>query len=280
MKKTIITLAILTSMSSAMAVADEAKADIDMSDPTDVYTTVGLSYGDAGLDFKGMLMLSSTETQKTGLIFEAKNMLDEDSYDAPDFNKGMAAVMGGATKEVSSRSYRLRWGTINTQNGLGWSIDAVSAEHPVYGQLTAVQTGPNMTIPIGDNFLIWPIAYVGGVILEDTNIEGLISQGGQSDPMTTDGVNIASAIVTGMVYARYAITDQLWALGSYSYTTDIQGKSWSDDIMDGGLQMANAKYDLTIGYQFTPRQNVTLIYTGDDSGSDSDTFAVGYNYAF
>lgn len=271
MKKTIITLAILTSMSSAMAVAEEAKAEIDMSDPTDVYTTLGLSYGNAGLDFKGMLMLSSTETQKTGLIFEAKNMLDEDSYMSPD------PYNAGALKEVSSRSYRLRWGTINTQNGLGWSIDAVNAEHPFFGDMTVVQTGPNVTIPIGDSFLIWPIAYVGGVIVENNNASYLTTP---DSNFTSEGINIASAIVTGMVYARYAITDQLWALGSYSYTTDIQGKSWSDNLEDGGLQMANAKYDLTIGYQFTPRQNVTLIYRGDDGADSDDSYAVGYNYAF
>ena len=268
MKKTIITLAILTSMSSAMANATEEKADIDMSDPTDVYTTLGLAYGDAGLDFKGMLMLSSTDTQKTGVIFEAKNMLDEDSYMTPDmFNNG-------ALKEVSSRSYRLRWGTINTQNGLGWSVDAINAEHPFFGDMTVIQTGPNVTIPIGDSFLIWPIAYVGGVLIENNSTDlGL-------PDVTSEGINIASAIVTGMVYARYAITDQLWALGSYSYTTDIQGKSWSDPVLKGGLEMANSKYDLTIGYQFTDRQNVTLIYRGDDSDATDDSFAVGYNYAF
>ncbi|QUM75652.1 hypothetical protein HWV00_05045 [Moritella sp. 24] len=267
MKKTIITLAILTSMSSAMAVAEEAKADIDMSDPTDVYTTLGLAYGDAGLDFKGMLMLSSTDTQKTGVIFEAKNMLDEHADTIHD-------VTGD---EVSARSYRLRWGTINTQNGLGWSIDAINAEHPFFGNMTVVQTGPNMTIPVGDSFLIWPIVYVGGVFVENNGDSPLTPR---DSNYSSEGINVSSAIVTGMVYARYAITDQLWALGSYSYTTDIQGKSWSDAVGDGGLQMANSKYDLTIGYQFTDRQNVTLIYRGDDSDDTDDSFAVGYNYAF
>ena len=279
MKKSILTLAVLASMSSLAVTAAETTDAPDMSDPTAVYTTVGLSYGNAGLDFKGMLMLSSTATQKTGVIFEAKNMLDEDSYHSPDFNQGMAGILGGATKEVSSRSYRLRWGTINTTNGLGWSIDAINAEHPAYGQMTAIQTGPNVTIPIGDNFLIWPIAYVGGVIVEDTGVEGNFITG-KPDKVSSDGVNIASAIVTGMVYARYAFTDQLWALGSYSYTTDIQGKSWSDDVLDGGLQMANSKYDLTIGYQVTPTQNITLIYRGDDGEGSDDSYAVGYNYAF
>jgi len=263
MKKTIITLAILTSMSSAMAVAEEAKADIDMSDPTDVYTTLGLAYGDAGLDFKGMLMLSSTE-----------NML----------NEHVEKINPLTGDEVSTRSYRLRWGTINTQNGLGWSIDAINAEHPFFGNTTVIQTGPNMTIPVGDSFLIWPIVYVGGVLVENNDDE-LRDVGypiSPEFPVSSEGVgiDIASGIVTGMIYARYAITDQLWALGSYSYTTDISGKSWSDKVEDGGLEMASSKYDLTIGYQFTDRQNVTLIYRGDDSDATDDSFAVGYNYAF
>lgn len=263
MKKTIMTLAVLTFMSPAIAA--ETSAQLDMSDPTDVYTTLGLAYGTAGLDFKGMLMLSSTETQKTGVIFEAKNMLNEDAD----------AINPLTRDEVSARSYRLRWGTINTENGLGWSIDAVNAEHPFFGNMTVVQTGPNMTIPVGDSFYIWPIVYVGGVLVENNS-----EHFPMDNSMSSDGIDIASAVITGMVYARYAITDQLWALGSYSYTTDIQGKSWSDNIADGGLQMAKAKYDLTLGYQFTDRQNVTLIYRGDDGDSSDDSIAVGYNYAF
>ena len=277
MKKSILTLAVLASMSSLAVTAAETTDAPDMSDPTAVYTTVGLSYGNAGLDFKGMLMLSSTETQKTGVIFEAMNMLNEDAD----------AINPLTNDEVSARSYRLRWGTINTTNGLGWSVDAINAEHPFFGDMTVVQTGPNVTIPIGDNFLIWPIAYVGAVVTGN-NTSDLAAQlppmigGALEGPlkMSSGGIDVPSFILTGMVYARYAFTDQLWALGSYSYTTDIQGKSWSDDVLDGGLQMANSKYDLTIGYQLTPTQNITLIYSGDDGEGSDDSYAVGYNYAF
>lgn len=340
MKKRILTLAVLASISSMAAVAAES-GEIDMSDPTDVYTTLGLGYGNKGLDFSSMLLLSSTETQKSGIIFDAKDILDEQDHTRnPILNK-----------DTHGTSYRLRWGTINTQNGLGLTLDAVNLDHPAFGRMTVAQFGTLATLPIGDDFIMFPIVFVGGVLVEDNTLDLLnytvrkaeagaaearegaalatagaaqataaanaLPDGAQKDallaqaaeltakatyanglavkademkaaaqgqiPLATgssEGMAIASTVATGMVYARYAITDNLWALGSYSYTKDIQGKSWSDDATEGGLQMPNQQYDITIGYQLTDRQNITAYYGSDDSSDTDDKWKVSYNYAF
>jgi hypothetical protein len=351
MKKGILTLAVLASISSMAAVAAEEAAP-DMSDPTAVYTTLGFGYGNKGLDLSSMLLLSSTETQKSGIIFDVKNMLNEDDK--------LTNPLNG--HEVNNTSYRLRWGTINTQNGLGLTIDAVNLEHPFFDRMSVVQFGSLMTIPIGENFIMFPIAFVGGVLVEDNTLAladsvmakatadaqaaataktgyaelmvlgaakaafeanqtpetgaayqeaGIAMAATGVDPialkaeletmqaegeelaataaqlrgaanMTSDGMSMASTIATGMIYARYAFTDKLWALGSYAYTKDIQGKSWSDKVEDGGLQLPEQQYDITIGYQITPTQNITAFYgSNSDSNSDSDDkWKIGYNYAF
>lgn len=350
MKKGILTLAVLASMSSMAAVAAEEAPD--MSDPTAVYTTVGLGYGNAGMDFTSMLLLSSTETQKSGIIFDVKNMFDEDDH----------AKNPITNRSVHNTSYRLRWGTINTQNGLGATIDAVNLDHPAFGRMTVAQFGTLATLPIGDDFIMFPIAFVGGVLMEDNTLAlldavldkkmanvsaadkaaaeaygamtdaekaayrtsqinaataGIVAaqeaaKPGSGDPvaasliatsqvdskisdaemllaipearqaagMTSDGMSMASTIATGMVYARYAFTDKLWALGSYSYTKDIQGKSWSDDVLEGGLEMPSQMYDITVGYQITPTQNITAYYGSDNSSATDDKWKIGYNYAF
>jgi hypothetical protein len=351
MKKGILTLAVLASISSMAVIAAEEEAP-DMSDPTAVYTTLGFGYGNKGLDLSSMLLLSSTETQKSGIIFDVKNMLNEDDK--------MTNIANG--HEVNNTSYRLRWGTINTQNGLGLTIDAVNLEHPFFGRMTVAQAGSLMTIPIGDDFIMFPIAFVGGVLVEDNTLEladfimdtaaakatataeamtgydelialkaageaatlnpnadtaaayadaqaamaatgvdpavlgstlaDMKTEGDemaataaplrQAANMTSDGMSMASTIATGMIYARYAFTDKLWALGSYSYTRAIQGKSWSDGVLEGGLQMPEQMYDITVGYQITPTQNITAFYgSNSDSNSDSDDkWKIGYNYAF
>lgn len=329
MKKRILTLAVLASISSMAAVAAE-EGEIDMSDPTDVYTTLGLGYGNKGLDFSSMLLLSSTETQKSGIIFDVKDMLDEQDHTYNPIKQ----------KNTHGTSYRLRWGTINTQNGLGLTLDAVNLDHAAWGRMTVAQFGALATLPIGDDFIMFPIAFVGGVLVEDNTLdmidaavdssklyaenfakmktflvannqpstdeavkqamintgditakeiaaaEAILSKQPAIDmarPMlnpSSEGMNIASTIATGMVYARYAITDNLWALGSYSYTKELQGKSWEDGVKEGGLQMPTQQYDITIGYQLTDRQNITAYYGSDDSSDTDDKWKVSYNYAF
>lgn len=324
MKKSILTLAVLASMSSMSAIAAEEAPD--MSDPTAVYTTLGFGYGDKGLDLSSMLLLSSTETTKSGIIFDAKNILNED-------DKVKQQLTG---HEVNNTSYRLRWGQINTQNGLGLTVDAVNLEHSFWGRTTVVQAGTLATLPIGDDLLIFPIAFVGGVLVEDNTLaladaiaakaaakttadliaagkvvaampEGTVEekkakaaaaaklQAAKDEAiatsakleelrnganMSSEGMSMASTIATGMVYARYAITDKLWALGSFSYTQAIQGKDWDDKVVDGGLQMPEQQYDITIGYQITPTQNITAFYGSDNSSDTDDKWKIGYNYAF
>ncbi|GGI87529.1 hypothetical protein [Shewanella gelidii] len=285
MKLRILSLAVIASMASGLTFAADAdkEADIDMSNPTDVYTSLGMSYGTAGANIKGQLMLSqktASSGQKTGVIFEAKNIFNEDADTAkfsgmvnhPDY--GMVPTFNDTKSE---RSYRLRYGTIDTTNGTGWSIDAVMGDHPFYGNYAVVQAGPVMTIPVTDKIYVWPILYAGAVVVED-NMPDLIGE--QTTAVSSSGIDIPSLVMTGMVYARYAINDNWWTLLSASYTKEVQGKSWKDDVMDGGLQMPSFQGEFTVAYQLTKKQNIRVNYKTDNSDSTDDIYWLEYNHAF
>ncbi|NQZ52039.1 MAG: hypothetical protein HRT95_18265 [Moritella sp.] len=299
MKKGILTLAVLASFSSMAVIAEEAKTDgPDMADPTAVYAYAGLAYGNKGLDFEAMAVLTKTDTQRSGFIFEAKDILDED-------NKP-----GAFGNDVSSRNFRLRYGSINTTNGLGGFADIVAAEHPFFGNMVVAQAGPVATIPLGDNIYIWPMLLVGGVVAEDnTNqllenagklayaaalkdgksqadamaigqaVQGSADQQLASNNLTSEGMDWMATTGTAMAYVRYQPHEDFFALGSIRYTTSLAGKEWDADVVDGGLQMASTAWDLKLGYYLTKTQTITLFYSGDNTNAD-DKYSLGYKFAF
>ena len=146
--------------------------------------------------------------------------------------------------------------------------------------MAVVQAGPVMTIPVSDNFYIWPILYAGAVVVEDNMSQILPPNMAGSTAVSSSGIDVPSLIMTGMVYARYAFNDNWWTLVSASYTEELQGKGWSDDIMDGGLQMASFSGEISVAYQMNKRQNVRVNYKTDNSDSTDDSYWIEYNHAF
>lgn len=288
MKKQLLTIAILSSMISAGAIAEEkkAEAEIDMSNPTDVYTSLGASYGNKGFNIKGQLMLSektATSGQKTGVIFEAKNIFNEDA-DTAKFTGMVTHPSYGLVPTFNDtkidRSFRVRYGTINTNNGIGWSADAVFGDHPFYGNFALIQAGPVMTIPVTKDLYIWPILYAGAVVMGDNMSQLLPPEKAAATNVSSSGIDLASTVMTGMVYTRYTISEHYWVLLSTSYTQELQGKSWEDDIMDGGLQMPSFQGEFTFAYQMNKRENIRFNYKTDNSDDTDDTYWVEYNHAF
>ncbi|MFT4655096.1 MAG: putative glyoxalase superfamily protein PhnB [Patiriisocius sp.] len=265
-----------TTITSASVFAEHTnteKSTLDMSDPTDVYTYLGTSYGSEGMNLKGQLMLSGDTDghgQKSGIIFELRNVFNEGDKDA----KFTGIDSTGATfnDEVANSSYRLRYGTIDTTTGVGWSIDAVLADHPFFGDVAVVQAGPVMTIPVAKSFYVWPILYAG-VVLTDDNIQDLNPQ---APAELSSGVDIASTVLTLTVYARYTISDHWWILANTSYTSDVGGKSWDDNVSAGGLQLESSTTEISLGYQKNQKQNVRLYV----STTHDDSLWLEYNHAF
>jgi hypothetical protein len=272
----ILAVTFCSAMSSASINAEEAitkKSNIDMSDPTDIYTYLGVSYGTEGMNLKGQLMLSGDtggHGQKSGVIFEVKNVFNEGDKDA-QFT-GIGATGATFNDEADNSSYRLRYGTINTTTGVGWSIDAVLADHPFFGNVAVVQAGPVMTIPVTEDFYVWPILYAG-VVMTDDNLQDLNPQ---APAELSSGVDIASTVLTMTVYARYTISDHWWILANTSYTSDLGGKSWDDDVSEGGLQLDSSTTEISLGYQKNQKQNVRLYV----STADDDSLWIEYNHAF
>ncbi|WED23793.1 hypothetical protein L3Q72_21395 [Vibrio sp. JC009] len=293
-----IALALATAPVTVLA---EQKSDIDMSNPTDVYTSVGVSYGNKGTNLKAQLMLSETKGEhgsKSGVIFEAKNVFNEGDKRAkfsggfkPGLVNGKPDMVPNMNDEANASSYRLRYGTINTENGTGWSIDAILADHAFYGKMAAIQAGPVITIPVSDNFYIFPVLYAGPVIVED-NLDLLTSGsektiGEKNGAMVkkglnarSSGVDVPSIIGTSMTYARYTINDNWWILGSVSYTQSLLGKEWDDDVKDGGLQLPSLAGEVSLAYQINSHQNIRVNYRTDNSDHTDDMYWVEYNYAF
>ena len=295
MKKGILTLAVLASFSSMAVIAEEAKTDgPDMADPTAVYAYAGLAYGNKGLDFEAMAVLTKTDTQRSGFIFEAKDILDEDNY-----------TESTTGRDISSRNFRLRYGSINTTNGLGGFADIVAVEHPFFGNMVVAQAGPVATIPLGDNIYIWPMLLVGGVVAEDNSAQNLdlaiakvqaklaknpkdpalnaalVSLMSQQAliPTSSEGMDWMATTGTAMAYVRYQPHDDFFALGSIRYTKTLAGKEWDADVKDGGLQLASTAWDLKLGYYLTSTQTITLFYSGDNTNAD-DKYSLGYKFAF
>jgi hypothetical protein len=269
-------LILATTLGAAIASASvgaEEASSIDMSDPTDVYTYLGISYGTEGMNLKGQLMLSSDtgdHGQKSGIIFEARNVFNEGDKN-PQFT-GITATGATFNDEAKNSSYRLRYGTINTTTGVGWSIDSVLADHPFFGDVAVVQAGPVMTIPVTKSIYVWPILYAGFVMTDD-NIQDLNPQ---APSELSSGVDIASTVLTLTVYARYTMSEHWWVLGNTAYTSDIGGKSWDDDVSAGGLQLDSSTTEVSLGYQKNEKQNIRAYV----STADDDSLWFEYNHAF
>jgi hypothetical protein len=263
MKKTILLYTILVTLSAMTLIAQDD--EVDMSNPVDPYTKLGVSYGTTGLDFSSMVVFGRSTTSKSGIIFNVNDVLSQE--------------------DDESINYRLRIGQISTVNGIGLSIDAINAYHSeLYGRMTVIQAGVNASIPICERVMIFPVLYTGPVILESTteylfeNSVGSAYYSAVEDYDSSGGYDIASVVATAMMYVKLNITDKLWSLGSISYTDSYWGKSFTDDVVDGGLQVDPLSIDLSVGFQITESMNVTANWGYVDD--DDDEFSLSYNYAF
>ncbi|MGX9459731.1 hypothetical protein ACWXWU_00630 [Shewanella sp. A14] len=281
MNKYLLALTITATLTSNYALSAEEE-EIDMSSPTEAYTALGVGYGNKGINLKAMYMLSEAGSdRKTGLILEANDITDQEGGD-PQFS-GIQSGAVTMNNETTNTNYRLRYGSLNTKNGLGYMIDAVVKDHPFFGQTSIIQAGALATIPVGDNGYIWPVILVGGVIVENNFSDTTAAAVGIPQAVTnmsSSGIDIASIVYSTKVYARYKFNDTWWLLGAWSYTDEISGKSWDESIANGGLQISPQQIELTLGYQITNTQNLRLNYHSYSESGSSDKLWVEYNYAF
>ncbi len=289
MKNQIIALTTAISLVSGYAIA--AEEEIDMSSPTEAYTALGVGYGNEGVNLKVMYMLSEPGAdRKSGFILEFNDILDEEGGD-PKFSgtvpmthpvTGETIAVPAFADKTTNRNYRFRYGSLNTKNGLGGTLDAVFKDHPFFGQTAVVQAGPLATIPVGDSAYLWPVLLAGGVIVED-NMQKLYAYDAEAEAKTnlsSSGVDWASTIASFKVYGRYKFSDALWVLGAWTYTEEMSGKSWKDDVADGGLQLSSSQLELSLGYQITNTQNLRLNYHEYSGNGSADKLWLEYNYAF
>lgn len=295
MKIEVLALSAVAALSSCFAMAADMTADkaavkdADMSDPTAAYTAVGAGYGNEGLNLRFMYMSSDpSASQKTGYLLEIKDVTNKEGGD-PKF-----AGYLGQKDERSNLNYRFRWATINTENGLGGMLDMALFDHPFFGMTAIPQVGGVATLPLTKNIYLWPVILVGGAVAEDNShyaadvIEQQLNQmlpgaGDQLDQLgktSSSGVDWLSTIYSFKTYARYKFSEQLWLLTAYTYTEELSGKSWHDDIKDDGLQLSSEQLEVILGYQITAKQNLRFNYHHFSGNGGADKVWVEYNYAF
>lgn len=292
MKKQLFALSAMAALTSGVALA--AEEDADMSDPTAAYSAIGAGYGNEGMNLRFMYMSSDPDSpQKTGYLIEVNDVTNKEGGD-PKFAGYPRPNEPMPKDEVNNLNYRLRWGTINTENGLGGMLDAVLKDHPFFGMMAVAQVGGVATIPVTEDFYLWPVILIGGAIAEDNShyaadvIEQQLDQlmpgaGQQLDRLgktSSSGVDWLSTVYSLKTYGRYKFTEKLWLLGSFTYTEELSGKSWHDKIEDGGLQISTEQLELTLGYQITTKQNLRLNYHHFSGKGGKDKVWVEYNYAF
>jgi len=168
-------------LSPAMATEQEEVAD--MSDPTAVYTSVGLGYGNKGYNAKIGLQL-------------------------PDAGDGSAHMISLEVKEGGD-TFRGRYFKVDTTSGFASSLDAS------YDQLTGtahVSAGALQTIPLTERLVIYPGLYLGGMIGDQENLRG-----------QTTGVDLLAITATAQLYSKFQITEQMWLNLNPAYTTSLYG---------------------------------------------------------
>lgn len=282
LKKTLFTFSAIVPLLAAPVLAEE-KTEIDMSDPTDAYTSLGIGYGTKGVGVKIMALLSEPGAKNKAIfILEGNDMLDEEGEDYGRFN-GLASdkckhqangLCFDAKKK--NRNFRFRWASMNTTNGLGLTADAVVKEHPLFGQMTVAQFGGISTLPVSENTTFWALMLAGGVIIEDN----MALYNPNTPAINSDGVDWASTVYSFKMYARQKFTDRLWFLGSVAYTHEMKGKSYSKGVSRGGLGIGATQFEFIYGYQITPTQNITIKHFGFTNSGSTERVSLEYNYAF
>ncbi|WP_244230739.1 hypothetical protein [Vibrio ouci] len=214
------------------AIAEESSPD--MSDPTAVYTSVGAGYGTKGHNLKLGIQL-------------------------PDSGEGSAHMISLESKEGGD-TYRGRYFKLNTTTGFASSIDAN------YNRLTGVaqvSAGGLQTIPITDQFTIYPSLYLGTMIANERNDAG--------DKV---GVDFPAITATALLYTKYQFTENVWLNVNPSFTSSVYGSK--TDVFD---------LEASLGYQFTPVLNMRLFHNNNMSVGtyNDDTYEsvtrLEFNYA-
>ncbi|MGC9461147.1 hypothetical protein [Vibrio genomosp. F10] len=162
--------------------AEEVAAP-DMSDPTAVYTSVGVGYGTSGYNAKIGLKLPSTSSNEANMLnLEVKN--------------------GGDT-------FRGRFFNVDNSTGGAISVDAGYDRNSGVANISA---GALTTLPLSENIVFYPGLYLGGMIGDRLNVDN-----------HTTGVDIKALTATGQLYTNFKLTDKLWLNVNPSFTTSLYG---------------------------------------------------------
>ncbi|WOT06696.1 hypothetical protein [Shewanella youngdeokensis] len=176
----------------------EQKQEIDMSDPTSVFTAVGLQGGTNGMQVFGQFGYSPENGRKHMGFVEYRN-------------------------DDNLNNYRMRYFTPGA-SGLGVFADVSRSEHNVAGEDVAMNTamaGLMQVLPINDKITLYPSLLAGSIWSNDKNA-------GQDVYNTT-------TIITLNTYATYAVNDKVWLMLNPVYTYGIDGEDTRDIYLEFAL---------------------------------------------
>ena len=177
---------------------EEQKKAIDMSDPTAVYTAVGVQAGTNGMQVSGQFGYSPEGGRKHMGFVEYRNDDGLNNLRARYFTPGAT--------------------------GLGAFVDVSRNEQSVADQDVAINTamaGLMQVLPINDKITLYP-SLLAGNIWSDDKIAG-------------QDVYDSTTIITFNTYATYAINDKTWLMFNPVYTYGIDGEDTRDFYLEMAL---------------------------------------------
>ena len=215
---------------NAFAADDEVQ---DMSDPTAVYTQVGVGATNKGLNFKYGASYDTGSDTKMGMnVIEIMGFGGEElGWDSND------------AKDNSIDSFRFRNFELNTVNGRGTQIDMsydVESESGTagYNLIQALpKMGPVQFFPLAGA----GVAFGNNVVEDDGSIDS--------------GYSVKGTYAMVGMYSKLTITDKIWLNYNPFYTATLSG---SDNYKDYGLQGDDhvLTHEFVASYQISPRMNI------------------------
>lgn len=233
---------------------DEALSD--MSDPLAVYTMAGFGVTNRGINLKMAKSYDTGDVNQLGMnVIEIKGIYsdtlgwEDDAKDSID-------------------SIRVRNLTVNPNTGLGAQIDMSYDLHSEAGNVSYsfLQALPEMW---GFNF--YPLAGAGVVLANNAT---------QDDGTIASGYSFPGTFITVGMYAKYAITEDIWLNYNPIWNSSLSG---SDLFKDYGFEghSSSLMHEFSASYQLDPRSNIRYFANWSEHTDLSDgDHRIEYNYQF
>ncbi len=231
--KTMLQIVATVTLLSILVQADNnsTKEVQDMSDPLAVYTQAGFGISNRGINLKVGQAYDTGNPITMGMnILEIKGIAgdtlgwEDDSSDSID-------------------SFRFRNFSVDLTNGRGSQLDV---SYNLHSEAGSISYSFLQALPKFGSLNLYPLAGVGIAFANNAL---------QDDGTIASGYSVPGTLAVVGMYAKYAITEQIWVNYNPIWSTGLSG---SDLFMDHGFGGEDSilAHEFILSYQINPRMNV------------------------